>query len=266
MTGKDLISIQHHPGAITLDMAKILIPIPKFDFDPSECAVPWKILSQHGVQVRFATPDGQMAKCDHRMLFGNGLGPLSSILAADANGKEAYSDLEKSVEFQSPITWNEIKVSQFDGIILPGGHAPGMKEYLESDILKRSVSQFFSLEKPVGAICHGVVLVARSKNGDRSVLAGRKTTALLASQELLAWSLTCLWLGDYYRTYKQTVEVEVKENLNSPSDFLKGPIPLKRDNLDHLNYGFTVRDGNYLSARWPGDAHVFAMDYLKMLG
>ena len=29
--------------------------------------------------------------------------------------------------------------------------------------------------------------------------------------------------------------------------------------------GFTVRDGNWLSARWPGDAHRFASEFVAML-
>lgn len=244
----------------------VLIPLPSTDFDPTECAVPWKLLSQNGILVKFATPKGQKAQCDLRMLNGTDLGLLAPFLAADANGKKAYADLENSFEFQNPIPWTEVEVHQFDGLILPGGHAAGMKEYLESEVLKKIVCAFFGLNKPVGAICHGVVLVARSKENGQSILKGRKTTALLSTQELLAWSLTCLWLGDYYRTYKQTVEDEVKSNLNSPEDFLKGPIPIKHDSLDHLEYGFTLRDGNYLSARWPGDAHRFANEFLKMLG
>ncbi len=44
-----------------------------------------------------------------------------------------------------------------------------------------------------------------------------------------------------------------------------GPLPLKRDSLEHPEHGFCVRDGNYLSARWPGDAHRFALELVAML-
>src|SRR3546814_15614472 len=61
-----------------------------------------------------------------------------------------------------------------------GGHrARGMREYLESPVLQKLVADFFAADKPVAAICHGVLLAARSKRADgRSVLHGRKTTAL----------------------------------------------------------------------------------------
>lgn len=198
------------------------------------------------------------------MLTGKGLGILSPLLAANHEGRSAYAELERSFEFQNPIPWSEINPNEFDGLILPGGHAPGMREYLESEKLKEVVSSFFKLNKKIGAICHGVLLAARSEVHSVSVLKGRKTTALLASQELSAWALTGSWLGSYYRTYKQTVESEVKSKLESPAHFFKGPIPMLRDNLNHLSRGFVVRDENYLSARWPGDAHLFACEFKKM--
>src|SRR5438045_8840077 len=55
------------------------------------------------------------------------------------------------------------RASAFDALLLPGGHrARGMREYLESEILQRHVASFFDKEKPVAAICHGVLLAARS--------------------------------------------------------------------------------------------------------
>lgn len=245
---------------------KIIIPIPKNDFDPTETAVPWKILKNAGHKVVFATPDMKPAQCDQRMLHGTGLGPLKAIFAADQNARMAYLEMSQSDEFIRPIAWGQIKPTEFDGILLPGGHAKEMREYLESKVLQACIADFFHQQKPVGAICHGVVLAGRSQiTLGKSVLFGRKTTALLASQEMVAWGLTCLWLGNYYRTYSQTVENEVKSMLASPKDFLKGPLPLKRDSAGSLADGFVVRDDNYLSARWPGDAHLFGEEFLKLL-
>ena len=247
-------------------MKKVLIPIPRKHFDPSEVAIPWKILKDGGVQVVFATPDGASGECDQIMLNGKGLGLLAPLLMADKNAKEAYGSMENSEEFNHPIKWEEVNWQEYDGLLLPGGHDKGVREYLESQVLQKMVARFFESKKPVAAICHGVVLAARSKrdNGE-SVLLGKKTTSLLAQQELLAYGLTCLWMKDYYRTYPQTVEAEVKEVLASRDDFLKGPPALFRDNEQKLKRGFVVRDGNYISARWPGDAHLFSKTFLEIL-
>lgn len=245
---------------------KILIPLPSFDFDPTECAVPWKYLRDAGLEVTFATPDGLEAVCDQKMLNGNGLFIFKKILMADNLSRQIYEELKRSKEFSSPKKWSEIVSNDYDGIILPGGHAQGMKEYLESSTLQKIISEFFCDNKPVGAICHGVVLVGRSINSEgKSVLHGKKTTALLSTQELSAWLMTCMWLGGYYRTYPETVESEVKSKLASNKDFIKGPLPLKRDQRNKLEYGFSIVDGNYVSARWPGDAHNFSKDFLNLL-
>ena len=139
---------------------------------------------------------------------------------------------------------------------------------LEAAELQKLTATFFTKKKPVGAICHGVVLAARSKRKDgKSVLYGKKTTALLKKQEMTAYNLTRVWLGTYYRTYPETtVQDEVTAALASAADFHSGPTPgVTRDAPDKMKRGFTVTDGNYVSARWPGDAYNFANGFLKLL-
>ena len=247
-------------------MATVLVPIPHADFDPTEVAVPWKTLRALGHLVVFATPDGEPGEADKRMLTGRGLSVLAPLLVADANGRRAYAELELSEEFRHPLPYSAARLDDHHGVLLPGGHAAGMRPYLESTVLQSLVAAAFAAKTPVGAICHGVVLAARSRAADgRSVLNGRKTTALTKPMELTAWSLTCTWLGNYYRTYPTTVEDEVAAALASPSDFMRGPMSTRRDSPEHPDTGFTVQDGHYLSARWPGDAHRFAADFAEML-
>jgi len=139
---------------------------------------------------------------------------------------------------------------------------------LESAVLQQLVVDFFNAQKPVGAICHGALLVARSINSEtgKSVIYDYKTTSLLKSQELLAYYLTKFWLKDYYLTYpERMVEDEVKSFLSDNTNFLKGPFPLLRDNKTNLNRGFSVRDRNYLSARWPGDVYNLTYSFIKMV-
>jgi protease I len=248
-------------------LATVLIPIPVRDFDPTETAVPWKALTARGHTVKFATPDGQPGKADDRMLTGRGLGVLAPMLMADANGRGAYAEMARSPAFLHPGRHAEQSPEEFDGLLLPGGHAPGMKPYLESRELQALVAATFERGKPVGAICHGVVLAARACDAHgRSVLHGRRTTALTRQMELTAWALTALWLGRYYRTYPITVQDEVSAALAGPDDFIAGPVSTRRDAPSNLDVAFTVRDGNYLSARWPGDAHRFANEFAAMLG
>lgn len=247
-------------------MSVILMPLPSRDFDPTEAGVPWLELTRRGHRVRFATPDGSIAQADPRIVHGTGLGPLKNVLRADANGRAAYEAMLVDPAFQTPWDYAQAACQTIDGLLLPGGHAPGMREYLESITLQAIVITAFERGIPVGAICHGVVLAARAQTDDgRSVLYGRRTTALTRKMELTAWALTVAWLGNYYRTYSETVQSEVTHALAYSSDFETGPLALRRDSPGHHEYGFTVRDGNYLSARWPGDAHLFATEFADLL-
>jgi protease I len=207
-----------------------------------------------------------MGYADQRMVTGEGVGIFAALMRADDNGRSAYNDMSTCEEFQRPIPYDGIDLDQLDGLILPGGHAPGMRGYLESNQLHSIVAGFFARGQPVGAICHGVLLASRSRRGDgKSVLYGKKTTALTKLMELTDWALTCLYLGNYLRTYPTTAEDEVRSALAAPEDFIRGPISVTRDSPSNLRVGFTVRDGNYLSARWVGDAHRFSSEFASML-
>ncbi len=249
-------------------MKKVLMPIPCYGFDPTEVAIPWKLLSGSEVEVVFATPDGEQGTADEIMLNGKGLGIWKSLLKARKDAVVACEELYKDVAFQSPISYRAIKVIDFDGLILPGGHDKKVKDYLESHILQQKVAEFFKLEKPIAAICHGVIVAARSIDPEthKSVLFNFKTTCLLKSQELAAYKLTKLWLKDYYLTYPEiTTEDEVKSKLACEENFISGPKAILRDHPDHLSRGFVVKDRHYISARWPGDIYNFSLEFLKLI-
>lgn len=184
--------------------------------------MPWKVLVAAGHAVRFATPDGAPAEADDLMTSGEGLDPwgfvpglrrlaaFGRVLRADGAARTAYAGLQAAPEFRAPMPWDAIDLDTVDGPLLPGGHrARGMRAYLESPVLQAVVVEAFRRELPVAAICHGVLLAARSVDPDtgRSVLYDRRTTSLTWRQERLAASR------------------------------------------------------NYVSARWPGDAHTFAQRF-----
>ncbi|MFC9788068.1 type 1 glutamine amidotransferase domain-containing protein [Rhodococcus sp. NPDC127528] len=283
-------------------MGTVLVPLPACDFDPSEVAVSWRVLRRLGHRVRFATPDAAIATADHLMVTGRGLDPWGAIpgldrivlvgrvLRANAVARADYAALRDDPEFTAPSTWAAVDLDTVDGLLLPGGHrARGMRRYLESERLQGVVVDAFRRDLPVAAICHGVLLAARSidPRTGRSVLYGRRTTALTWSLESRAWRVarvTRFWDRDYYRTYTEApgepqgymgVQQEVTRALRQPSDFVDvdpdGPNAARqssgraRDTFDDARPAFLVRDGNYLSARWPGDVHTFARAFGAML-
>jgi putative intracellular protease/amidase len=253
---------------VDIDMKRILIPIPSYGSDPTEVAIPWKLLSENSLEIVFATPEGRKASADRRMLTGEKLGIWKPVFRARHDAVDAYFEMEKSDSFIHPLKYLEAQEENYDALLLPGGHDKRVKEYLESKVLQNLVVDFFNAQKPVGAICHGVLLPARSINPDteKSVIYNYKTTAPPKSQELLGYNVTRLWLGDYFLTYPEiTTEDEVKSALSDTMNFIEGPTPLFRDSIDHLERGFVVRDRNYVSARWYGDAYNFSLAFIKMV-
>lgn len=247
---------------------KILIPLPSYGFDPTEVSIPWKLFIENNFQIVFTTPQGKKAEGDKIMVTGEGLGIFKQILKARKDAVDAYMEMYESEEFNNPIKYEEIVEKEYDSIYLPGGHDKGVKEYLESNVLQSIIPQFFNSNKKIGAICHGVILLARSKNPitNKSVLFNYKTTSLLKSQEMLAYNLTKFWLKDYYLTYPGlTVEEEVISSLKNKTQYIYGTRPMFRDSFNNLKHGMSIRDKNYLSARWPGDIYNFSFEFIKML-
>ena len=104
-----------------------------------------------------------------------------------------------------------------------------MRQYLGSPVLRDRVAGFWQLGRPVGAICHGVLVLARTRDAatGRSVLAGCRTTCLPKYMERSAYLATGWRLGRYYRTYPAYVEDEVKASLDDPrAQFVRGPLTL----------------------------------------
>lgn len=276
-------------------MGTVLIPIPDRDFDPTEVAVSWRVLTRNGHGVIFATESGAPGAADDIMVTGRGLDIWSALpvlgsisilglmLRANKDGRDAYADMVRSAEYQHPVSWSQATLDGIDALLLPGGHrARGMRSYIDSDILQRLVVDAFARGMIVGAICHGVLLAARSVDPGtgRSVLYGRKTTALTWAMERLAWRLTRVtrfWDPNYYRTFSEepgqpggymSVQSEVTRALRDPADFcdvergsprwwLKSS-GMVRDTATDSRPAFVVDDGDYVSARWPGDTHTFA--------
>ncbi|WP_347906069.1 DJ-1/PfpI family protein [Pseudomonas purpurea] len=245
----------------------ILILLPTADYDPTESSVPWQALRQAGIDLRFATPEGLPAYADSR-LVSIGFGLLNPLLMTRKADLERYAAMTEDPAFQAPLAYSEVNPEEFDGLLIPGGHARGMRSLLESGLAQRIALHCFDADKPVAAVCHGVLLLARTWQPDSgfSVLHGRKVTALVANtMELPAWLVTAPWLGRYYRTYPQTVQAEVTAALARPTDFLPGPLFPVRDTPETPQHGFVVRDGNLLTARWPGDCHRFAAQWVELL-
>jgi putative intracellular protease/amidase len=233
---------------------RILLPLPDHDFDPTEVSIPWKALRAAGHDVIVSTEAGLVPEADPLMISG----VLFGMVKAQPDAVAAYRELQQDDHFQHPIPYHAIDPDEYDALLLPGGHAPGMKQYLESETLRTKILPFMKENKPVAAICHGGIALARTLDPDtgKSVVYGRKMTSLLKSLERIGYMMTRLTRGSYFKTYPEYVENEIKRYLKEDSDFISG---------GSSRTPFCHQDGNLITARWPQDAHRFAEAFVKYM-
>lgn len=232
----------------------VLIPLPDCDFDPTESATPWRVCVDRGWKATFATENGKVAEADPRLLMGFFRGPLG----AGPMGLRDYKGMTQAPEYQMPIPYADINVDDYDAILLTGGHAPGMKQFLESKVLQEKAVQFFKQGKGVGAICHGLLVLARAMDPEtgRSVLYEYRTTSLTKLLEVIGYVSTFWLLGRRFRTYKTYVADEVKSVLKKKSQYSSGLIP----------FPHVVVDRNLVTSRyWLFDALPYSLKFAEMV-
>ena len=266
-------------------------------------AVSWQVLSAAGHDVVFATPSGQPGQADDLMVTGQGLDPwgavpglrrltvVGRVLRANADARRAYAALlrRRGVRLRR-CTGARPGAARTTRSCCRAGTGPGAcARTWRAPRCSRWPIDAFRAGKPVGAICHGVLVAARAVDPvtGRSVLHGRRTTALTWALERKAWGIaryTRFWDANYYRTYVEepgqrwgfmSVQQEVTRALADPADFAdveKGSPDWRRktsgrarDTPDDPRPAWVVRDGSYVSARWPGDVHTFARTFAEVL-
>ena len=227
-------------------MKKAIIPIPDKDFDTTEVSITWKILKENKIDIIFATENGIVGETDPLLLTGVIFGQLG----AKKDAIDAYHLMQKSNEFLHPIKYDEINPSDYDLLFLPGGHAKGMRQYLENKTLQNKIVDFFHLNKFIFFNC--VDGISTSK----SIVHNYNFTGLTKSLERLAYYLTKWKLDDYYKTYEAYLQDEVETFLANKSQFKTG---------FNSFIPFFVEDRNLLSARWPNDVKLLANKLVEKL-
>jgi len=235
-------------------MPHVLIPLPDHDFDPTEAATPWRVCAERGWKATFATENGNVPEADHRLLMGFIRGPLG----AGSMGLADYKRMTHAPEYQKPIKYAEINADDYDALLLTGGHAPGMKQFLENKVLQDNVVQFFKKGKGVGAICHGLLVLSRAIDPEtgKSVIYDYKTTSLTKLLEIIGYCSTFWLLGRRFRTYDIYVADEVKAALGNKRQYSSGLIP----------FPHVVVDRNLATSRyWLFDALPYSLKFAEMV-
>lgn len=121
-----------------------------------EVMVPFQMLLMVGHEVAAICP-------------GKKAGETVATAIHDFEGEQTYSE-KRGHNFRLTADFADIQATDFEGLVIPGGRAP---EYLRLDEeVLEIVKYFFSANKPVAAICHGIQILTAA-----GVVAGRSVSA-----------------------------------------------------------------------------------------
>lgn len=136
-------------------MKKVLFLTGDFTED-YETMVPYQMLEMVGYTVHTVCPDKKK-------------GDIVKTAIHDFEGDQTYTE-KPGHNFVLNYSFDEVNVSDYDGLVIAGGRAP---EYLRlNEKLIEMVKHFFEVDKPVAAICHGIQILTTA-----GVIKGKKLTA-----------------------------------------------------------------------------------------
>ena len=136
-------------------MARVLLLAGDFVED-YEIMVPFQTLLTVGVQVDAVCPDKKA-------------GDKVRTAIHDFEGDQTYSE-KPGHNFTLNADFATIDLSQYDGLLIPGGRAP---EYLRLNARVLEIVRAFDAEKkPIAAICHGIQILTAA-----GIVKGRSCTA-----------------------------------------------------------------------------------------
>ena len=221
-------------------------------------------VARSGHELVFATEAGATPACDPLLLTGVVFGKLGA--RADAIALVSRDGAAPGIHRAAHVDATVAPI-EFDALFLAGGHAPGMRQYLGSELVQppdRRVLRDRQADR--GDLSRRARRRAREAQPTAGVLHGVKTTCLPKYMERAAFLATFWRRGRYYRTYPHTSKTKCRAALATPDDFVRGPRELsKRGTRDDDSHAFVVEDGRYISARWPGDAYLIAKKLIERL-
>lgn len=143
----------------------------------SELAIPVMSVRKAGYNVVFTNPTGKEAVIDK-----NGDNPKFF------SSKEEYQKAKEvfhMANFKNPrklSSFNEKELKTFDGILVPGGHAP-MEDLCKNADLGRILEHFHRESKPTALICHGPIALLCAKKNGKWIYDGYRVTIFSNDEE-----------------------------------------------------------------------------------
>jgi putative intracellular protease/amidase len=209
----------------------------------AELTHPYYELTDRGVEVTIASPDGGKVELDS-LSDPRDQSKWSSedlITMGFVNTPELMALLESTPKL------SDLDVDEYDAIMIAGGLAP-MFSYREREDVHDAIRRFYEAEKPTAIYCHGTAALVDLKLSDGSHLVDGKTVTGFSNREE-AYSDS--FVGQTVMPFR--VEDALKKR---GANYVQGG----------LFKAFTVRDGRLLTGQQQYSGRKVAQILIEMLG
>ena len=147
-------------------------------FWAAELTHPYLELTERGVQVTIASPDGGRVEMD---ALSDPRDP-SKWSAEDLITLGFVNSPDHMALLENTPKLADLDLDTFDAIMIAGGQSP-MFTFPDNEDLQRAVLHFYLAEKPTAAYCHGVSALVNVRLPDGQYLVAGKTVTGFANVE-----------------------------------------------------------------------------------
>jgi putative intracellular protease/amidase len=144
----------------------------------AELTHPYYELTERGIEVTIASPDGGKVEMD-ALSDPRDESKWSAddlITMGFVNTPELMALLEDTPKLL------DLELDEFDALLVAGGQSP-MFTFRDNDDLKRAIVSFYEAEKPTAAYCHGTAALVDVRLSDGSYLVDGKTVTGFSNVE-----------------------------------------------------------------------------------
>ena len=129
-----------------------------------------------GYEIVLASPKGGEPPID----------PMSKMTEHITGSNRRFKDDETAQrKFKDTRKLEEINVTEFDALFIPGGHGP-IWDLATNATSGQIILDFLSADKPVAAVCHGPAALIKAAELRPGLLNGKRVTAFTNTEETMS--------------------------------------------------------------------------------
>lgn len=137
----------------------------------SEVAHPWKVFTEAGYEVEFASPKGGFAPMDPK-----------SFDLSDADNQAFWHDLDAVQGLVHTQALGKLDPTTYAAIFFAGGHGT-MWDFPKSKSVRRSIAKHYKNGGIIGAVCHGPAALVAVKIDGKPLVKGKQVTGFTNAEE-----------------------------------------------------------------------------------